>query len=195
MTRKLFLAVTVCWPLSLCCRLRQRRKRNPSRWPGIPEPFNERERIHRLLRPSRRRLNCVDAHSTTTKVRGDDRPAILFTKAYSASGVQLFVAGFRSRGVALTTSATSTATRKPISLCSGRHRTWNIFKSSTNSAISFQFGVSTDKPVAGDYDGDGKIDPAVYRPATGVWHILLSSTNFTSVAAYQWEEHRQASAW
>jgi uncharacterized protein YjlB len=41
------------------------------------------------------------------------------------------------------------------------------------------------RPV-GDFDGDGKTDVAVYRPATGFWYILKSSTNFTSAGAYQW---------
>ena len=38
----------------------------------------------------------------------------------------------------------------------------------------------------GDYDGDGKMDITVYRPATGIWYILKSSTAFTGYAAYQW---------
>lgn len=35
------------------------------------------------------------------------------------------------------------------------------------------FGQNGDKPVAGDYDGDGKSDKAVFR--AGVWHISNSS--------------------
>jgi hypothetical protein len=38
-----------------------------------------------------------------------------------------------------------------------------------------QFGVSTDKPVAADYDGDGRADIAVYRPAEGNWYLLQST--------------------
>ena len=35
-------------------------------------------------------------------------------------------------------------------------------------------------PVAGDYDGDGRTDPAVYQPSTGEWIILQSSTDYTT---------------
>ena len=37
-------------------------------------------------------------------------------------------------------------------------------------------GSGADVPVPGDYDGDGKADPAVFR-STGDWAILPSFTN------------------
>ncbi len=46
--------------------------------------------------------------------------------------------------------------------------------------------MSTDLVVPGDYDGDGKTDLGVYRPSTGYWYILQSSTNFTTYIAQQW---------
>jgi hypothetical protein len=40
----------------------------------------------------------------------------------------------------------------------------------------FSQGVSYQMRTAGDYDGDGKADPAVYRSSAGLWTILGSSS-------------------
>jgi spore coat protein A, manganese oxidase len=37
------------------------------------------------------------------------------------------------------------------------------------------WGTTGDKPMRGDFDGDGKVDPAVFR--NGVWYINQSSNN------------------
>src|SRR5438445_1158760 len=39
---------------------------------------------------------------------------------------------------------------------------------------------------AGDVDGDGKSDVTVFRPSTGGWHALKSSTAYTTSASYVW---------
>ncbi|NMS24918.1 FG-GAP repeat domain-containing protein, partial [Vibrio parahaemolyticus] len=48
----------------------------------------------------------------------------------------------------------------------------------------YQWGISGDRPVPGDYDGDGKTDLAVFRPSNGVWYIWRSSDG--TAAIYQW---------
>jgi hypothetical protein len=47
---------------------------------------------------------------------------------------------------------------------------------SSNGAIQTRtFGVASDIPAQGDYDGDGKGDIAVWRPAGGQFWIQVTS--------------------
>jgi Viral BACON domain len=43
-----------------------------------------------------------------------------------------------------------------------------------------------DTPIVGDYDGDGKYDPAIWRASQGIWIIPTSSSNYTSYIFAQW---------
>ena len=50
--------------------------------------------------------------------------------------------------------------------------------------VSIPWGITGDKPVVGDFDGDGKTDAAVFRPSSGAWFVRYSSTG--QFFAVQW---------
>jgi hypothetical protein len=47
---------------------------------------------------------------------------------------------------------------------------WFALSSSGGSPFQIYFGATTDVPVPGDYDGDGKTDAVIFRPSTGLWY-------------------------
>lgn len=56
---------------------------------------------------------------------------------------------------------------------------WWILNSSDSTFSATNWGLSTDSIVPADYDGDGRIDKAVYRD--GLWYVLKSSNGSFSV--------------
>jgi len=69
-----------------------------------------------------------------------------------------------------------------------RNGTWFTRLSEGNFTTSsqLQWGAPGDIPVAGDYDGDGRSDPAIWRPSSGMWFIRESSTSFATYKAIPW---------
>jgi hypothetical protein len=43
-------------------------------------------------------------------------------------------------------------------------------------------GQSGDVPIPGYYDGDQTVDPAIFRPSTGLWFAVLSGGGTSSIA-------------
>ena len=76
----------------------------------------------------------------------------------------------------------------------GQSAAYAILKSSTNYDFAQALFVTAGYPalpvgdvaVCGDYDGDGKADPGVWRSSAGVWMIPKSSSNYTSLITLQW---------
>jgi hypothetical protein len=47
--------------------------------------------------------------------------------------------------------------------------------------VATQFGLSSDRPAVGDFNGDGRADISVFRPSNGTWYRLTSPTRFSAV--------------
>jgi photosystem II stability/assembly factor-like uncharacterized protein len=74
----------------------------------------------------------------------------------------------------------------------GQSAAYAILKSTANYEFSQAlfvpagFPVLGDTPVVGDFDGDGKDDPGIWRSSQGVWIIPRSSSNYLSFIFSQW---------
>ena len=68
--------------------------------------------------------------------------------------------------------ATSTGTAPATSGCSAAgFRAWLV-----RGSVHVSWGLPGDLPVAADYDGDGTVDPAVFRPSSSQWFIRDQAT-------------------
>jgi len=54
-----------------------------------------------------------------------------------------------------------------------------------SSEYSFDWGVSTDIPVAGDWDGDGNDEAGLFRPSTGTWYFNYDNAG-SSEYSFDW---------
>ncbi|MCB0344830.1 MAG: hypothetical protein KDD66_06925 [Bdellovibrionales bacterium] len=64
---------------------------------------------------------------------------------------------------------------------------WFFRESEAQGLTTFtkQWGVTGDIPISLDYNGDGEHEIAIWRPSTGEWWMLLS-TSYSSVVTLQW---------
>jgi hypothetical protein len=69
----------------------------------------------------------------------------------------------------------------------GNPQSFFYYRPSASPGIDFNalpWGTSGDKPVRGDFDGDGKLDLAVFRPSNTIYYVLQSSNG--QVALQNW---------
>jgi hypothetical protein len=69
---------------------------------------------------------------------------------------------------------------------------WTRFSSGDNSSWEtstwqgIPWGGPGDVPAPGDYDGDGRMDPAIFRPSDGMWWVRLSSGDNSTWETSTW---------
>ena len=66
---------------------------------------------------------------------------------------------------------TTTATERSTSRCIGHRRQWFVTGQATVT-----WGRPATSLYRGDYDGNGTVDIAVYRPSTGIWFVQGGSS-------------------
>ena len=71
---------------------------------------------------------------------------------------------------------TDTATASDFTVFRPSNGTWYTVNATTGAPSAMQWGVSSDRPVPADYDGDGRPDTAVFRPSNGTWYVINSTT-------------------
>jgi hypothetical protein len=59
--------------------------------------------------------------------------------------------------------------------------TWYVLGGPGSQQTVTTWGTTSDIPVQGDYDGDGKTDFSVFRPSTGDWYVLNSTSGYSVV--------------
>jgi hypothetical protein len=59
------------------------------------------------------------------------------------------------------------------------------FSATTSRVVAISQSARGDRPVPGDYDGDGKTDVAMWRQAENLWQVTLSMSSFLKTDSIQ----------
>ena len=93
-------------------------------------------------------------------------------------------------GTQQTTSTPTASTLEAASVSTMSARTTTLATEETTTGASVPEPSASvdgnDSPVDGDFDGDGRNDPATYRPSTGEWRVWPSSRNYELATPVVW---------
>ena len=84
---------------------------------------------------------------------------------------------FSGSGASRTLTITPAANQRGVT-------TITVSASDSTGTTSTSFVLQVGTPRSGDFDGDGRADTTVFRPSTGVWHTMRSTTG--TPTAFAW---------
>ena len=94
------------------------------------------------------------------------------TRKFKAALTAALFATFLSMN---TSAACDESKKNEFALFNPAKGVWYTHSADGCAFTAVKWGLATDKLVPGDYDGDGELDAAVYRPESGTWYIRRSS--------------------
>lgn len=135
---------------------------NTNRAPVLAQPANQSSMVSATVSLT---LSATDPDGTAVTYQATGLPPGLSIN--SNTGVIAGTLSASSAGL-----YTVNATASDGSLTSSRTFAWSV--------------GNTDTPVQGDFDGDGRDDPATYRASTGEWRVWPSAGNYVAANPIVW---------